>query len=69
MCVLEANFVEPTHDKQSFERTTEQLNNCTGLRQRLVVKQKSYCWEMEISVAAMDSELRTMRGNEEIRKP
>ncbi|CAL5428462.1 unnamed protein product [Camellia sinensis] len=26
MCVLEANSVGPTHDKQSFERTTEQLH-------------------------------------------
>ncbi|GMP68127.1 hypothetical protein CsSME_00027847 [Camellia sinensis var. sinensis] len=53
--VLEANFVEPAHDKQSFERTTA----LAKLEARLVV--------MDISVAAMDYELRTMRGDEEIR--
>ncbi|GMP57527.1 hypothetical protein CsSME_00021581 [Camellia sinensis var. sinensis] len=36
--VLEANFVEPAHDKQSFERTTA----LARLEARLVVMQKSY---------------------------
>ncbi|KAM7277430.1 hypothetical protein ACFE04_019296 [Oxalis oulophora] len=36
--VLEANFVEPAHDKQGFERTTV----LARLEQRLVIMQKTY---------------------------
>lgn len=36
--VLEANFVEPAHDKQGFERTTV----LARLESRLVQMQKTY---------------------------
>ena len=36
--VLEANFVEPAHDKQGFERTTA----LSRLETRLVIFQKDY---------------------------
>ena len=39
--VLEANFVEPAHDKQGFERTTV----LSRLEARLVQMQKNYWLE------------------------
>ncbi|KAL0873362.1 hypothetical protein Bca101_023067 [Brassica carinata] len=39
--VLEANFVEPAHDKQGFERTTV----LSRLETRLVQMQKIYCFD------------------------
>lgn len=38
--VLEANFVEPAHDKQGFERTLV----LSRLEQRLIQMQKTYWW-------------------------
>lgn len=39
--VLEANFVEPAHDKQGFERTTV----LAKLESRLIQMQKTYWFE------------------------
>lgn len=41
--VLEANFVEPAHDKQGFERTTV----LARLEARLIQMQKTY-WSVTI---------------------
>lgn len=43
--VLEANFVEPAHDKQSFERTPV----LARLENRLIVYQKDY-WFVDFSL-------------------
>ena len=43
--VLEANFVEPAHDKQGFERTTV----LARLEARLVQMQKHYWFVVHVS--------------------
>lgn len=43
--VLEANFVEPAHDKQGFERTTV----LARLETRLIQMQKNYWLVLPVS--------------------
>ena len=51
--VLEANFVEPAHDKQGFERTIV----LSRLETRLLQMQKTYWFVLLISVKAITTSL------------
>ncbi|KAL6559602.1 hypothetical protein OROGR_004719 [Orobanche gracilis] len=54
--VLEANFVEPAHDKQGFERTTV----LARLETRLIQMQKTYCTLIVTKLATHPGDLKKL---------
>ena len=56
--VLEANFIEPAHDKQGFERTTV----LARLEARLVQMQKHYWFVVHVSNWLLSIALQDMWG-------
>ncbi|KAF4377792.1 hypothetical protein CsatB_018366 [Cannabis sativa] len=62
--VLEANFVEPAHDKQGFERTTV----LSRLEARLVQMQKHY-WSNNCHKIGYQSQRKHLNGNDREKSP